>query len=165
MLDDMQRRGVIEESDSSWSYPVALVRRKNGELCFCLDYRKWTNVIKKGCFPLPRIDYTLDTLAGAKWFSTLDLKLDIGNICAPGRQRENGILEWSRVMAVHSHALWPVQRSGDIWKAHGDGSARSHLRFMSRILRRRDRNWAHFRRAPAQFAESISAIPGSLPNA
>jgi hypothetical protein len=38
-----------------------------------VDYRK-LNVTKKGCFPLPRIDDTLDTLAGAKWFSTLDLK-------------------------------------------------------------------------------------------
>jgi hypothetical protein len=74
MLDDMQRRGIIEESDSPWSSPVVLVRKKNGELRFCVDYRKLNNVTKKDCFLLPRIDDTLDTLAGAKWFSTLDLK-------------------------------------------------------------------------------------------
>jgi hypothetical protein len=73
MLEDMQRRGILEESDSSWSFPIVLVR-KDGKLRFCVDYRKLNDVTKKDCFPLPRIDDTLDTLAGAKWFSTLDLK-------------------------------------------------------------------------------------------
>jgi hypothetical protein len=39
-----------------------------------VDYRKLNDVTKKDCFPLPRIDDTLDTLEGTKWFSTLDLK-------------------------------------------------------------------------------------------
>jgi hypothetical protein len=59
----MQRRGVIEESDSPWSSPVVLLRKKNGEL-------RLNDVTKKDCFPLPRIDDTLDTLAGAKWWRT-----------------------------------------------------------------------------------------------
>jgi hypothetical protein len=37
MLDDMQRHGIIEESDSPWWSPVVLVRKKNGELGFCVD--------------------------------------------------------------------------------------------------------------------------------
>jgi hypothetical protein len=74
MLDDMQRHGVREQSDSPWSSPVVLVRNKNGELRFCVDYRKLNDVTEKDCFPIPRIDGTLDTLAGTKWFSTLDLK-------------------------------------------------------------------------------------------
>jgi hypothetical protein len=65
---------VIEESEGPWSSPVVLVRKKNGDLRFCVDYRKLNDVTKKDCFPLSRIDDTLDTLAGAKWFSTLDLK-------------------------------------------------------------------------------------------
>jgi hypothetical protein len=74
MLVDMKRKGVIEESQGPWSSPVVLVRKKNGDYRFCVDYRKLNNVIKKNCFPLPRFDDTLDTLAGTKWFSTLDLK-------------------------------------------------------------------------------------------
>ncbi|GFU59824.1 retrovirus-related Pol polyprotein from transposon 297 [Trichonephila clavipes] len=41
---------------------------------FCVDYRKLNDVTKKDSYPLPRIDDTLDTLSGHKWFSTLDLK-------------------------------------------------------------------------------------------
>jgi hypothetical protein len=76
MLNDMQRRGVIEEADSPWSSPVVLHRKKNGNFRVCLDYRKLKDVTKKDCFPLPRINESLETLAGAKWFSILDLKND-----------------------------------------------------------------------------------------
>ncbi|KAJ4430219.1 hypothetical protein ANN_22430 [Periplaneta americana] len=72
-LEGMKARGVIEESYSPWSSPVVLVK-KNGDLRFCVDNRRLNDVTKKDCFPLPRIDDTLDTLAGAEWFSTLDLK-------------------------------------------------------------------------------------------
>jgi hypothetical protein len=74
MLEDMKSKGVIEDSDSLWSSPVVLVRKKDSNLRFCVDYRRLNDVTKKDCFLLPRIDDTLDTLAGARWFSTLDLK-------------------------------------------------------------------------------------------
>jgi hypothetical protein len=67
MLEDMQRRGVIKESS-------AILLWKNGEMRFCMDCGKLNDVIMKDCFPLSQIDSTLDILAGAKWFSTLDLK-------------------------------------------------------------------------------------------
>ena len=40
---------------------------------FCVDYRKVNTITLKDAYPLPRIDSTLDTLAGSQWFSTLDL--------------------------------------------------------------------------------------------
>jgi hypothetical protein len=45
ILDDMQRRGVIEESDSPWSSLVVLVR-KNGDLRLCVDYRQINDVTR-----------------------------------------------------------------------------------------------------------------------
>jgi hypothetical protein len=45
-LEDKQRCRVIEEPDSHWSSPVLLVRKKNDDLCFCLDYGKLNDVTK-----------------------------------------------------------------------------------------------------------------------
>ena len=52
---------------------MVLVSKKDGGLHFCIDYRQLNQVTKLDEFPLPRIDDTLDQLAGAKFFTTLDL--------------------------------------------------------------------------------------------
>ncbi|XP_017464168.1 PREDICTED: RNA-directed DNA polymerase homolog, partial [Rhagoletis zephyria] len=70
----MSESGVIEPSASPWSSPVVLVKKKDGQMRFCVDYRKLNDVTKKDSYPLPRIDDTVDSLTGTKWFSILDLK-------------------------------------------------------------------------------------------
>ena len=73
MLKKMLDSDVIKKSNSPWASPVVLIRKKNGSLRYCVDYRKLNAVTRKDAYPLPRIDDTLDTLGNAKWFSTLDL--------------------------------------------------------------------------------------------
>ena len=73
-VEEMHKAGVIEPSSSPWASPVVLVRKKDGTTRFCVDYRKLNHVTKKDSYPLPRIDDTLEALAGARWFSSLDLK-------------------------------------------------------------------------------------------
>jgi len=70
---DLLDRGLIEPAHSAWSSPVVLVRKKDGSWWFCVDYRKLNSVTIQDTYPLPRIDESLDALAGSKYFGTLDL--------------------------------------------------------------------------------------------
>ncbi|KAL5516845.1 hypothetical protein EMCRGX_G002271 [Ephydatia muelleri] len=69
----MQENDIIHPSSSPWASPIVLVQKKDGSVQFCIDYRKLNAVTTKDAYALPRIDDTLDTLCGSKWFSTLDL--------------------------------------------------------------------------------------------
>ena len=60
---------MIEPANGAWSSPVVLDQPWR----FCVDYRKLNAVTLQDAYPLPRIDESLDALAGSKYFSTLDL--------------------------------------------------------------------------------------------
>ena len=73
LLSDMLAKNIISPSKSPWASPVVLVKKKDGTSRFCVDYRQVNAVTRKDAFPLPRVDDTLDVLAGSQLFSTLDL--------------------------------------------------------------------------------------------
>ena len=73
-VQQMLSSNVICPSNSPWASPVVMVRKKDGSLLFCVDFRQLNAATVKDAQPLPMIDDLLDALHGAKWFSTLDLK-------------------------------------------------------------------------------------------
>ena len=71
-LKMMLDAGVIQPSNSPWCNAVVLVRKKDGSLHFCINFRKLKSLTVKDSHPLPYICETLESLAGAAHYSTFD---------------------------------------------------------------------------------------------
>jgi len=67
----MLEYGIIEPAASPWASNVVLVKKKDGSLHFCVDYRQLNSITIKDSYPLPLVDNCLNALAGSSWFSTL----------------------------------------------------------------------------------------------
>ena len=72
-LNKLQQQGSIRPSSSPWASPIVLVRKKDGSVRPCVDYRRLNSVTKPDAFPLPRTEDCLDAMAGSVLFSTLDI--------------------------------------------------------------------------------------------
>lgn len=73
-IKEMLACGAIRHSESPWASNVVLVRKKDNSLRLCLDFRKLNSQTIRDSYMLPLIETTLDSLCGAKWFTSLDLQ-------------------------------------------------------------------------------------------
>lgn len=73
-LQELLSVGVIRESQSPYSSPIVVVRKKSGDIRLCIDYRKLNQKTIKDAYALPKLEDTFMALTGSKWFSVLDLK-------------------------------------------------------------------------------------------
>eukprot|EP00794_Sanderia_malayensis_P003899 gene3899-4443_t len=71
-VEDLLNKGFIQRSRSSYSSPCVVVRKKDGTMRLCVDYRQLNSKTITDRHPIPRIQDTLDGFAGQQWFSTLD---------------------------------------------------------------------------------------------
>ncbi len=100
----MIEEDVVSPSTSPWSSPVVLIKKKNGDLRFCIDYRRLNAVTQKDVYPLPRIDDVLGRLSGAKYFSSLDLESGFWQLPVAEEHREktafvnpDGLFQFNRL--------------------------------------------------------------------
>ncbi|KAG8485970.1 hypothetical protein CXB51_019321 [Gossypium anomalum] len=73
-LQELTHKGFVRPSFSPWGAPVLFVKKKDGSMRLCVDYRQLNKVTIKNKYPLPRIDDLFDQLKGATWFSKINLR-------------------------------------------------------------------------------------------
>ena len=73
-IQELEDLGFVRPSTSPWGAPVLFVKKKDGTLRLCIDYRELNQATIKNKYPLPRIDDLFDQLQGATTFSKIDLR-------------------------------------------------------------------------------------------
>lgn len=76
ILDDLLARKIIRPSSSEYASRTVLVKKKNGGLRLCVDYRSLNKITAKDYYPIPIIKEQINALQGKRYFSLLDLKND-----------------------------------------------------------------------------------------
>ena len=73
-IQEMLDEEAIRPSQSPWCNAIVLVQKKDGTLRFCIDFRHLNARTKKDSYPIPKCPETMESLVGARYFSTMDLK-------------------------------------------------------------------------------------------
>jgi hypothetical protein len=156
---DLMDKGWIRASSSPAGAPVLLAKKPDGGWRFCVDYRALNKITQQDRYPLPLIKETLRSLAGARWFTKLDVRAAFHRIrIAEGHEHLTafrtrfGLFEWlvtpfglagapATFQRYINNALGPTL--GDFATAYLDdvlvytgGSRKEHLRRVREVLRR-----------------------------
>ena len=130
---------VIRESSSPFASPIVLVKKKDGSLRMCVDYRQLNSKTRKDAFPLPRIEESLDALTGARWFSTMDLTSGYNQVPVTEADRPKtafctpfGLFEWNRMPFGLCNAPSTFQRL--MQRMFGDQQGQSLLLYLDDIV-------------------------------
>ena len=86
-LEELLSKGFIRPSTSLWGVPVLFVKKKNGSLRLCIDYRQLNGETIRNQYPLPHIDELFDQLHGSPVYSKIDLRSGYHQL----RVRENDV--------------------------------------------------------------------------
>ena len=95
-VQQMLSSSAIRPSNSPWASPVVMLKKKDGSLHFCVDFRQLNTATVKDAHPIPLIDDLLDALHRARWFSTLDLKSGYWQVPIQEQDKEKTAFRTSR---------------------------------------------------------------------
>lgn len=130
---------IIRESCSPYASPIVLVKKKDGKLRLCVDYRQLNSKTRKDAFPLPRIEESLDALSGARFFSTLDLASGYNQVPVTEQDKPKtafctpfGLFEWNRMPFGLCNAPSTFQRL--MQRLFGDQQCQSLLLYLDDII-------------------------------
>ncbi|XP_054872643.1 uncharacterized protein LOC129350363 [Amphiprion ocellaris] len=138
-INQLLESQVIRESSSPYASPIVLLRKKDGSLRMCMDYRQLNSKTRKDAFPRPRIEESLDALTGARWFSSMDLASGYNQVPVAEADRPRtafctpfGLFEWNRMPFGLCNAPSTFQRL--IQWIFGDQQCQSLLLYLDDIV-------------------------------
>lgn len=130
---------VIRESCSPFASPIVIVRKRDGSLRLCVDYRLLNSKTRKDAFPLPRIEESLDALCGAQWFSTIDLASGYHQVAVTEQDKMKtafctpfGLFEFERMPFGLCNAPSTFQRLME--RMFGDQNCHSLLLYLDDVI-------------------------------
>ena len=106
----MFEQGVVKPSSSPWSSPIVMVRKYYGSWQFYVVYWKLNFVTRQDAYPLPKIDASLDSLAGATNFTTLNLVSNVSNVIFhnPNQKCHLKLLRLPAHLKIYPGILWDL---------------------------------------------------------
>lgn len=138
-LRDLLDAGIIRESKSPFSSPIVVVRKRNGSIRLCIDYRKLNLQTIKDAYALPNLEESFSALTGSKWFTVLDLKSGYYQIEMAEDDKAKtafvtplGFWEWNRMPQGITNAPSTFQRLME--KCMGDLHLKEVLVFLDDII-------------------------------
>lgn len=138
-LRDLLEAGIIRESKSPFSSPIVVVRKRNGSIRLCIDYRKLNLQTIKDAYALPNLEESFSALTGSKWFTVLDLKSGYYQIEMAEEDKAKtafvtplGFWEWNRMPQGITNAPSTFQRLME--RCMGDLNLKEVLVFLDDII-------------------------------
>lgn len=123
LIDKTLSDDIIEPSSSAWAAPVVMIPKKTGvDPRFCVDIRKLNSVTLDDAYPLPTIQEIMDSLSGAKIFTTLDLNSGYWQVNMDAESREK--TAFICAFGLYQFKVMPClqQPSNDLWSWHSVSS-------------------------------------------
>ena len=138
-LQELFESGIIRESESPFASPIVVVRKKNGTVRLCIDYRKLNLQTIKDAYALPKLEDAFTALSGSEWFSVLDLKSGYYQIEMEEADKAKtafvcplGFWEWNRMPQGVTNAPSTFQRLME--KCMGEMNLKEVLVFIDDLI-------------------------------